>query len=90
MLTPMPLRLRRRPKIQPPLAVLGTYSFPTRTVQVVLMEDERIQWICDCEKFRRWSTRKDPPWCKHIAKAAARRSIERLTRRVGVPRNLGH
>jgi hypothetical protein len=86
----MALRLRRRPKIQPPHTVLGTYTFPTRTVHVVLMEDDRIQWICDCEKFRRWSTRKDPPWCKHIAKAAARRSIERLTRRVAVTRNLEH
>jgi hypothetical protein len=27
-------------------------------------------------------------WCKHIAKAAARRSIERLTRRVAVPRGV--
>jgi hypothetical protein len=54
------------------------------------MEDDRVHWICDCEKFRRWSTHKDPPWCKHIAKAAARRSIERLTRRVAVQRNLEH
>jgi hypothetical protein len=86
----MGIRLRRRPRPQPPVAVLGTYTFPTRTVQVVLMEDDRIQWICDCEKFRRWTTHKEPPWCKHIAKAAARRSIERLTRRVAVPGNAEH
>jgi len=54
------------------MTVLGTYTFPTRTVQVVLMEDDRIQWVCDCEKFRRWTTHKEPLWCKHIAKAAAR------------------
>jgi hypothetical protein len=86
----MALRLRRRFKLQPPVAVLGTYSFPTRTVQVVLTEDDRIQWICDCEKFQRWTSQKEPLWCKHIAKAAARRSIERLTRRVAIPRNLEH
>ena len=83
----MAIRLRRRSKTQPAVTVLGTYSFPTRTVQVVLLEDERIQWVCDCDKFRRWSTHREPPWCKHIAKAAARRSIERLTRRSAVPRN---
>ena len=87
---PMALKLRRRPKLQAPVAVLGTYSFPTRTVQVVLTGDDRIQWICDCEKFQRWTTHKEPLWCKHIAKAAARRSIERLTRRVAIPRNLEH
>jgi hypothetical protein len=86
----MALRIRRRPKPQPPQAILAVYSFPSRTVKVVLTEDERIQWICDCEKFQRWTAHKEPPWCKHIAKAAARRSIERLTRRVGVPRNLEH
>jgi hypothetical protein len=86
----MALRLRRRSRPQPQGEVLGTYSFPSRTVQVVLTADERIQWVCDCEKFSRWRTRKEPPWCKHIAKAAARRSIERLTRRVAVPRNLEH
>jgi hypothetical protein len=84
----MALRLRRRPRRQPPVTVLATYAFPTRTVQVVLTEDERIQWVCDCEKFRRWTAHKEAPWCKHIAKAAARRSIERLTRRVTTPRNL--
>jgi hypothetical protein len=86
----MALRLRRRSRLQSPVTVLGTYAFPTRTVQVVLTEDERIQWICDCEKFQRWTAHKEPPWCKHIAKAAARRSIERLTRRVNVPRNPEH
>ena len=42
---PMALRLRRRSKLQPPVAVLGTYTFPTRTVQVVLMEDDRAAMI---------------------------------------------
>jgi len=86
----MAIRLRRRPKPQSPVEVLGTYTFPTRTVQVVLTEGDRIQWVCDCEKFQRWTVHKEPLWCKHIAKAAARRSIERFTRRVAVPRNSEH
>lgn len=90
MLVPMALRLRRRTKRQSPVTVLATYAFPMRTVQVVLTEDDRIQWLCDCEKFRRWTAHKEAPWCKHIAKAAARRSIERLSRRVATPRNLEH
>ena len=88
MLALMQLKLRRK---RDPLAdaiVLGTYHFPSRTVQVLLTEDERILWTCDCEKFRRQSVLREPLWCKHIAKAAARRSIERLTRRVAVAR--GH
>ena len=69
----MALRLRRRPKPQPPVAVLGTYTFPTRTVQVVLMEDDRIQWILRLRQIPavKDPTHKEPPWCKHIAKAAA-------------------
>ncbi len=86
----MAMRFRRRPRLGSAATVLGTYSFPTRTVLVVLTEDDRIQWICDCDKFQRWAGHKEPLWCKHIAKAAARRSIERLTRRVAVPRNLEH
>lgn len=77
---------RRSPRGEP--AVLGTYTFPSRTVQILQTQDERIQWTCDCDKFRRQSNNREPLWCKHIAKAAARRSIERLTRRVTVQRGL--
>jgi hypothetical protein len=86
----MALRLRLRFRSRPQGQVLGTYSFTSRTVKVVLTEDDRIQWVCDCEKFQRWTTHREPLWCKHIAKAAARRSIERFTRRVALPRNLEH
>ena len=88
MLGPMAFRFPRRrgPDAEP--AVLGTYSFPSRTVRVLQTEDERIQWTCDCEKFRRQTEQREPLWCKHIAKAAARRSIERLTRRVAVQRGI--
>ena len=71
-------------RVNPEPEVLGTYSFPSRTVRVLQTEDERIQWTCDCDKFRRQLAYREPLWCKHIAKAAARRSIERLTRRVAV------
>jgi len=86
MLLGMAFRFSRRKGADAEPAVLGTYSFPSRTVRVLQTEDERIQWTCDCEKFRRQTAQREPLWCKHIAKAAARRSIERLTRRVAVQR----
>ena len=84
----MALRFTRRRGADAEAAILGTYTFPSRTVQVLRMQDERIQWTCDCEKFRRQMAQREPLWCKHIAKAAARRSIERLTRRVAVQRGI--
>ena len=82
----MALRFRKKRRADAEPAVLGTYTFPSRTVQILQTQDERIQWTCDCEKFRRQVAQREPLWCKHIAKAAARRSIERLTRRVAVQR----
>ena len=78
------LRLRRQKPVEN--EVLGTYSFPSRTVQVLRTQQDRILWTCDCDKFRRQGSQREPLWCKHIAKAAARRSLERLTRRVAVGR----
>jgi hypothetical protein len=68
--------------------VLGVYSFPSRTVRVLRTQDDRIQWTCDCDRFRRQQGQREPLWCKHIAKAAARRSLERMTRRVSGTRAL--
>jgi hypothetical protein len=82
----MAIRFRRRREAHN--EVLGTYSFPSRTVQVLKTQDNRILWTCDCDKFRRQDGQREPLWCKHIAKAAARRSLERLTRRVAVNRVL--
>jgi len=82
----MAIRFRRRRPV--PNEVLGTYSFPSRTVRVLKTGDDRILWTCDCEKFLRQDGQREPLWCKHIAKAAARRSLERLTRRVAVSRAL--
>ena len=81
----MAIRFRRRPDT--PNEVLGTYSFPSRTVRVLKTQDDRILWTCDCDKFRRLANAREPLWCKHIAKAAARRSLDRLTRRVAIGRS---
>lgn len=78
------IRLRRRKPAEN--EVLGTYSFPSRTVQVLKTQDDHILWTCDCDKFRRQAGHREPLWCKHIAKAAARRSLERLTRRAAAGR----
>ena len=80
----MAIRFRRRRETQN--EILGTYEFPNRTVRVLKTEADRILWTCDCEQFRRQASQREPLWCKHIAKAAARRSLERLTRRVAVGR----
>ena len=68
--------------------MLGVYTFPSRTVRVLRTQDDRILCTCDCDRFRRQSEQREPLWCKHIAKAAARRSLERMTRRVAVGRNV--
>jgi hypothetical protein len=84
MLGIMAFRLPRRQVRGGDATVLGTYFFSNRTVQVLRTDDERIVWTCDCERFRRQGQRETSLWCKHIAKAAARRSLERLTaRRIG-------
>lgn len=88
MLAVMAIRFLRSGAARRQTTVLGTYHFTTRTVQVLLTDDDRIQWTCDCETFLRQGFQREPLWCKHIAKAAARRSLERLTRRVGVPKGL--
>ncbi|HVS78436.1 MAG TPA: hypothetical protein VHE11_15965 [Steroidobacteraceae bacterium] len=80
----MPFRLPKRAARGDGATVLGTYFFSSHTVQVLRTSDERIEWTCDCERFHRRGRRETPLWCKHIAKAAARRSLERLTaRRLG-------
>jgi Zn-dependent alcohol dehydrogenase len=80
----MAIRVPRRREAQN--EVLGTYSFPSRTVRGLRTDDDRILWTCDCDKCRRQCGQREPLWCKHIAKAAARRSLDRLTRRVAVSR----
>jgi hypothetical protein len=69
---------RRRPAAAEPVAVIATYPFSRRTAQMVLLKDGRVRWICDCETALRSARGDLPPWCKHIEKASARRSVERL------------
>ena len=84
MLQLMAFRLSKRLTRGDDATVVGTYFLSSRTVRVLRTNDERIEWTCDCERFRRQGRRETPLWCKHIAKAAARRSLERLTaRRIG-------
>ena len=45
------IRLRRPKPVEN--EVLGTYSFTSRTVQVLRTQDDHILWTCDCDKFRR-------------------------------------
>jgi hypothetical protein len=81
----MAFRLPKRQVRRGDSTVLGTYLFSSRTVQVLRTGDERIEWTCDCDRFRGQGPRETPLWCKHIAKAAARRSLERMTgRRTGL------
>lgn len=80
----MPFRLSKRQARGGGATVLGTYVFSSHTVQVLRTGGEHIEWTCDCDRFQRQGQRGTPLWCKHIAKAAARRSLERLTaRRIG-------
>lgn len=86
MLQLMPFRLAKRSARRGDATVLETYFFSSRAVRVQVLRTggEHIEWTCDCEKFRLQEGRETPLWCKHIAQAAARRSLERLTaRRIG-------
>lgn len=78
------LRIRpwRRPRQEG--TVLETYRFLSRTVRLLQTEDRHLRWTCDCEMFRRQGAHRERLWCKHIAWAAARRSLERLSRRVAL------
>jgi hypothetical protein len=82
----MRLKLFRRRPVEEPVAVIATYAFSRRTAQMVLLKDGRVRWTCDCENAIR-STRGDlPPWCKHIEKASAKRSVDRLFGETHIPR----
>lgn len=74
-------KFRLRRGIRQGGTVLGTYRFLGSTVQLMKTEDERLRWTCDCEVFQRQGAHRVPLWCKHISRAAARRSLERMTRR---------
>jgi hypothetical protein len=58
---------------------LSTYQVGQRTVQLFELADGHIQWVCNCEDYAASAGLAQGAWCKHVAKASAIRSIERLT-----------
>ena len=58
---------------------LSTYHVGQRTVQLFELADGHIQWVCNCEDYAASAGFAQGAWCKHVAKASAIRSIERLT-----------
>ena len=58
---------------------LCTYQVGQRTVQLFELADGHIQWVCNCDDYAATAGIAQGAWCKHVAKASAIRSIERLT-----------
>ena len=63
----------------PPETPISQYGIGQRVVELVRASDGHTRWICNCERYRASLSAAQGPWCKHVAKAAAIRSIERLT-----------
>jgi hypothetical protein len=68
---------------------LSTYQVGQRTVQLFQLADGHIQWVCNCEDYAASAGLTQGAWCKHVAKASAIRSIERLTGARAVGRSRG-
>ena len=58
---------------------LSTYRVGQRTVELFELADGHVQWVCNCEDYAAAAGSSQGAWCKHVAKASAIRSIERLT-----------
>jgi hypothetical protein len=58
---------------------ISRYAIGQRLVELVRLSDGCTQWICNCDSYLSTTGSAQGPWCKHVAKAAAIRSIERLT-----------
>jgi hypothetical protein len=69
----------RRLQRHPSSAAICTYQVGQRTVQLFHLADGHIQWVCNCEDYAASAGLVQGAWCKHVAKASAIRSIERLT-----------
>jgi hypothetical protein len=63
----------------PSSTALSTYQVGQRTVQLFQRPDGHIQWVCNCDDYAASAGSAQGAWCKHVAKASAIRSIERLT-----------
>lgn len=57
---------------------LRTYSVGRQRVDLVRAADGRLRWVCDCAEYRSSRPRQLEPWCRHVKRAQAQRSIERL------------
>ena len=65
---------------QPQTSVsLSKYKVGQRTVELLQLTDGHIHWVCNCEDYTTSAASPRGAWCKHVAKASAIRSIERLT-----------
>ena len=74
------MKLSRARLAQPaPETPISQYGIGQRIVELVRASDGHTRWICNCERYRASLGAAQGPWCKHVAKAAAIRSIERLT-----------
>jgi hypothetical protein len=73
------MRLARRRDQRKPESAISQYGIGQRVVELVLWSDGRARWACNCERYRSSLKAAQGPWCKHVATAAAIRSIERLT-----------
>lgn len=58
---------------------LCTYQVGQRIVQLFELANGHIQWVCNCDDYAASAGFAQGAWCKHVAKASAIRSIERLT-----------
>ena len=76
-----------RSRQQPVTTALCTYQVGQRTVQLFELTDGHIQWVCNCDDYAGSAGSAQGAWCKHVAKASAIRSIERLTGARVVARN---
>jgi hypothetical protein len=70
---------KRRRDPRRPEGAISQYGVGQRIVELVLWSDGRARWVCNCERYRSSMDAAHGPWCKHVATAAAIRSIERLT-----------
>jgi len=68
-----------RRALRRPVRSISRYGVGPRQVELLCLSDGSVTWACNCERFSASAGTVYGPWCKHIAKAAAIRSIERLT-----------
>jgi hypothetical protein len=73
------MRFRPLTRERPVESLISQYGIGQRVVELVRLADGCTRWVCNCESYQSSAGSVQGPWCKHVAKAAAIRSIERLT-----------